>query len=132
VNRVSLLQKPTEGAGSILRSFIASLLSPWRGAAGPASPGAVNVAQVHKAVDDYNNATHSVPEGPKPERRRDAINIRTGTAAKARGGANIIGDLQPSSWAVVWPCTFPTKLEIQNGTVKHTAAGSPFVACMTD
>ena len=70
-----LAAKTAEGAGSILRFFVASLLSPWRGAAGPASPGAVNVAQVQKAVDDYNNATHIVPQGPKPERRRNSANI---------------------------------------------------------
>jgi len=79
-----LAAKTAEGAGSILRSFIASLLPPRRGAAGTASPGEVNVAQVQQAVEDYNNATHNEPEGPKPERRRDAINIRTGAAAKAR------------------------------------------------
>jgi len=114
-----LAAKTAEGAGSIRSSFIASLPRPRRGAAGTASPGEVNVAQVQQAVEDYNNATHNEPEGREPERRRDATNMVTGAAAKAWGGANIIGDLQPSSRVVVWPCAFPTKLENQNGTVKH-------------
>jgi len=37
--------------------------------------GEVNVAQVQKAVDDYINATHIEPQGPKPERRRNSANI---------------------------------------------------------
>ena len=119
-------------AGSIFSSFTASLTRSRRGAAVTTPPDEVNVAQVQQAVEDYNNATHNEPEGREPERRRDATNMVTGAAVKARGGANIFGDLQPSSWVVVWPCAFPTKLENQNGTVKHTAAGSPFVACMTD
>jgi len=93
-----LAAKTAEGAGIILDSFTASLLSPQRGAAGTASPGEVNVAQVQQAVEDYNNATHKEPEGPKPERRRDATNMVTGADVKAQGGANIIGDLQSSSW----------------------------------
>jgi len=128
-----LAAQTAEGAGSILSSFIASLLRSWWGAAGTDSHDEVNAAQVLKTVEDYNSATRNEYEGPEPECSRDATNIRTGAAAKARGGANIIGDLQPRAWVVVLPCAVPTKLEIQNGTVKHTtAAGSPFVACITD
>ena len=99
----------------------------------PDPPPGVNVEAVLKAADDYNDATFKEPEGTNPERRRKVINTETGDVANARGGVNIIGDSnQDSPRIVVLPCTFPTKLEIQNGKIRFTSSGSPFVASMSD
>jgi len=99
----------------------------------PDPPPGVNVEAVLKAADDYNDATFKEPEGTNPERRRKVINTETGDVANARGGVNIIGDLnQDSPRIVVLPCTFPTKSEIQNGKIRFTSSGSPFVTSMSD
>ena len=76
--------------------------------------------------------SRNLSEGTNPEHRRKVINTETGDVANTRGGVNIIGNLQPSSRIVVLPCTFPTKLEIQNGEIRYTSSGSPFVASMSD
>ena len=94
----------------------------------------MNVEAVLKAADDYNDATFKEPEGTNPKRRRKVINTETEDVENARGGVNIIGDSnnQDSPRIVVLPCTFPTKLEIQNGKIRFTSSGSPFVASMSD
>jgi len=92
----------------------------------------VNVEAVLKVPDDYNDATFKEPEETNPERRRKVINTETGDVENARGGVNIFGDLQPSSRIVVLTCTFLTKLEIENGEIRFTCSGSPFVASMSD